>query len=414
MKNFQIPLMKKFKKTAVVVVCAVALAAIPPVSNVSATTMQEAQDSKNEAEGNKKDAQNVLDGLQERQNQLISDVEVLDKQVSDIQTKITAKEEEEDQLNTEIDDTQKKLAEAQVNEDNQYAAMMKRIQYLYENGEVEYIDTLMSSASFTDMLNKSEYVEQISSYDQKQLNALIQTRQDIQDYEATLEKDLKEVESVKADLETEKANLDTTISEKNAKIAEYSTDIDAQKALVDKYQQEMDAAEAEMEAIQKRLDEERAAAQAAQQSGSGSGSGSGSSSPQYYTPSGGSYMWPATQGSRISSYFGPRTSPTAGASSNHKGIDIPCPTGSDVVASAAGTVVVSQYSSSAGYYIMIDHGNGVSTVYMHNSQLVVSVGQSVEQGQVIAKAGSTGYSTGSHCHFGVMINGSYVNPLDYL
>ena len=122
MKKFQIPLMKKFKKTAIVVVCAVALAAIPPVSNVSATTMQEAQDSKNEAEGNKKDAQNVLDGLQERQSQLISDVEVLDKQVSDIQTKITAKEEEEDQLNTEIDDTKKKLAEAQVEEDNQYAA----------------------------------------------------------------------------------------------------------------------------------------------------------------------------------------------------------------------------------------------------------------------------------------------------
>ena len=241
MKKFQIPLMKKFKKTAIVVVCAVALAAIPPVSNVSATTMQEAQDSKNEAEGNKKDAQNVLDGLQERQNQLISDVEVLDKQVSDIQTKITAKEEEENQLNTEIDDTKKKLAEAQVDEDNQYAAMMKRIQYLYENGEVEYIDTLMSSASFTDMLNKSEYVEQISSYDQKQLNALIQTRQDIQDYEATLEKDLKEVESVKADLETEKDNLNTTITEKNNKIAEYSKDIDAQTAMVEQYQKEIEA-----------------------------------------------------------------------------------------------------------------------------------------------------------------------------
>ena len=407
MKKFQIPLMKKFKKTAIVVVCAVTLAAIPPVSNVSATTMQEAQDSKNEAEGNKKDAQNVLDGLQERQNQLISDVEVLDKQVSDIQTKITAKEEEEDQLNTEIDDTKKKLAEAQVEEDNQYAAMMKRIQYLYENGEVEYIDTLMSSASFTDMLNKSEYVEQISSYDQKQLNALIQTRQDIQDYEATLEKDLKEVESVKADLEIERDNLNTTITEKNNKIAEYSKDIDAQTAMVEQYQKEIDAADAEMAAIQKRLDEQRAAQQQ-------SGGSSGSSEPQYYTPRGGSYMWPATQGSRISSYFGPRSSPTAGASSNHKGIDIPCPTGSDIVASAAGTVVVSQYSSSAGYYIMIDHGNGVSTVYMHNSQLVVSVGQSVEQGQVIAKAGSTGYSTGSHCHFGVMINGSYVNPLDYL
>ena len=399
--------MKKFKKTAIVVVCAVALAAIPPVSNVSATTMQEAQDSKNEAEGNKKDAQNVLDGLQERQNQLISDVEVLDKQVSDIQTKITAKEEEENQLNTEIDDTKEKLAAAQVDEDNQYAAMMKRIQYLYENGEVEYIDTLMSSASFTDMLNKSEYVEQISSYDQKQLNALIQTRQDIQDYEATLEKDLKEVESVKADLETEKDNLNTTITEKNNKIAEYSKDIDAQTAMVEQYQKEIDAADAEMAAIQKRLDEQRAAQQQ-------SGGSSGSSEPQYYTPSGGSYMWPATQGSRISSYFGPRSSPTAGASSNHKGIDIGASAGADIIAAADGTVTAASYSSAAGNYVMIDHGGGLYTVYMHASSLLVSPGQTVSAGDVIAKVGSTGISTGSHLHFGVSLNGSYVSPWSYL
>ncbi len=166
----------------------------------------------------------------------------------------------------------------------------------------------------------------------------------------TLEKDLKEVESVKADLQTQKSNLDAVISEKNTKISEYSTDIDAQKALVQKYEEEMEKAEAQIAEYQRI---------AAQQSSSGNGS---SSSPKYYTPSGGSFMWPATQGSSISSYFGPRTSPTAGASSNHKGIDIPCPTGSDIVASAAGTVVISQYSSSAGYYIMIDHGNGISTV----------------------------------------------------
>lgn len=398
MRKIQIPLLKKLKKTALIVTCAVALSAMP----VSATSIQDAQENRDEAEENKDDAQNVLDDLEERQNTLINEVAELDQQVSDIQSQITTKEEEEATLNTEIDDTKKKLAAAQVEEENQYAAMMKRIQYLYENGEVEYIDTLMSSASFSDMLNKSEYVEQISSYDQKQLNSLIQTRQDIQDYETTLEKDLKEVESVKADLQTQKSNLDAVISEKNTKISEYSTDIDAQKALVQKYEEEMEKAEAQIAEYQRI---------AAQQSSSGNGS---SSSPQYYTPSGGAFMWPATQGSSISSYFGPRTSPTAGASSNHKGIDIPCPTGSDIVASAAGTVIISQYSSSAGYYVMIDHGNGISTVYMHNSQLLVSVGQSVEQGQVIAKAGSTGYSTGSHCHFGILVNGTYVNPLDYL
>ena len=348
-----------------------------------------------------------MSALWDQKQQLESQIESLNSDLVNVMVSIQTLESDIASKEAEIEKTQGDLTKAQNAKDKQYGAMKKRIQYLYENGEVEYIDTLMSSASFTDMLNKSEYVEQISSYDQKQLNALIQTRQDIQDYEATLEKDLKEVESVKADLETEKDNLNTTITEKNNKIAEYSKDIDAQAAMVEQYQKEIDAADAEMAAIQKRLDEQRAAQQQ-------SGGSSGSSEPQYYTPSGGSYMWPATQGSRISSYFGPRSSPTAGASSNHKGIDIPCPTGSDIVASAAGTVVVSQYSSSAGYYIMIDHGNGVSTVYMHNSQLVVSVGQSVEQGQVIAKAGSTGYSTGSHCHFGVMINGSYVNPLDYL
>lgn len=125
-------------------------------------------------------------------------------------------------------------------------------------------------------------------------------------------------------------------------------------------------------------------------------------------------MWPATQGFSVSSGFGPRVSPTAGASSYHQGIDIPCPLGSDIVAAEDGTVVISQYSNSAGNYIMIDHGGGVSTVYMHNSQLLVGVGATVTKGQVIAKAGSTGYSTGPHCHFGVRINGTYVNPWNYL
>ncbi len=397
MSKFQISFLKKLKRTALLVTCAVVMSAMP----VSATGIQDAQDNRDEAQENKEDAQNVLDDLEERQNALISEVAELDQQVSDIQSKITTKEEEAAALDTEIDETKTKLAAARVQEDNQYAAMMKRIQYLYENGEVEYIDTLMSSASFTDMLNKKEYVEQISSYDQKMLNALIQTREDIQEYETTLENDLKEVESVKADLEAQKTNLDDVISAKNAKISEYSTDIDAQKALVQKYQDEMEKAEEQIARYQ-------------QQSSGNGGSNGSSDSPQYYTPSGGSFMWPATQGSSVSSYFGPRTSPTPGASTYHKGIDIPCPAGSDIVASAAGTVVISQYSSSAGYYIMIDHGNGISTVYMHNSQLLVSVGQSVEQGQVIAKAGSTGYSTNPHCHFGIMINGTYVNPLDYL
>ena len=106
--------------------------------------------------------------------------------------------------------------------------------------------------------------------------------------------------------------------------------------------------------------------------------------------------------------------PTAGASSNHKGIDISASTGSSIVAAAGGTVSIATYSYSAGNYVVVNHGNGLSTVYMHCSQLLVSAGDTVKAGQTIAKVGSTGYSTGSHLHFAVRKNGSYVNPSSYV
>ena len=127
-----------------------------------------------------------------------------------------------------------------------------------------------------------------------------------------------------------------------------------------------------------------------------------------------SLRWPCPASGRITSGFGKRKSPTAGASSNHKGIDISASTGSSIVAAAGGTVSIATYSYSAGNYVVVNHGNGLSTVYMHCSQLLVSAGDTVKAGQTIAKVGSTGYSTGSHLHFAVRKNGSYVNPSSYV
>lgn len=396
MKKIQIKRFKKCTKTALLIAAALVLSAVP-VSPfpASATSIEDAEQQKQEASENKEDAEEVLNNLKDTLATVESELSALDAEVSDIQAKITANEEEEEALNDEIEVTTANLADAQVEEDNQYASMMKRIQYLYENGDVEYIDTLMSSASFTDMLNQSEYIEQLSSYDQEQLNSLIAVREEIEVYEAMLEADLRKVEAVQEELTAQKAVLENKVEEKEALKEQYESDINVQTALVEKYEAEIEEIDAEIA----RLQEEAQA----------------SSSVTYYdTSSSGAFAWPVPGYSSISSGFGPRKSPTAGASTNHKGIDIPCPTGTSIIASASGTVTIAKYSSSAGYYIMINHGGGVSTVYMHNSQLLVSVGQTVSQGQVIAKAGSTGYSTGSHCHFGIMINGSYVNPLNYL
>lgn len=126
------------------------------------------------------------------------------------------------------------------------------------------------------------------------------------------------------------------------------------------------------------------------------------------------FIWPCPSSSRVTSPFGGRSSPTEGASSNHQGMDIGASSGSNIIAAAAGEVIISTYSYSAGNYIMINHGGGVYTVYMHCSQLLASKGDKVTQGQVIAKVGSTGYSTGPHLHFGIRVNGSYVNPANYV
>lgn len=396
-----------------------------PVFSVHAEeTKEDVEQQKEEAQQAQEEANANAEKYQKKVDKLTAAVNELDKQATDISTQIVEKKQQAEDLQNEIDETQTKLAEAQVSEDNQYEAMKKRIQYLYEEGDVAYIDALMSSASFEDSLNKSEYVDQLSTYDQKQLNKLVKTKNDIAEYQQTLKDDLADVEKVKADLETKQADLDDVISQKNAEINKYSDDVEMQKALAAEYakqESELDDKLAELaRQEQQRLEEERKQREAEQQQqdNNGGSDNSGSDSDNSGSNNGGSttgsgqFIWPVS--GPITDYFGPRDSPTAGASSNHMGIDIGCSYGVPIAAADAGVVTVAEWGESGGNYVMIDHGNGFVTMYLHNSSLAVSVGDVVSQGQTIAYAGSTGYSTGTHCHFSVFLNGSYVNPLDYL
>lgn len=396
-----------------------------PVFSVHAEeTKEDVEQQKEEAQQAQEEANANAEKYQKKVDKLTAAVNELDKQATDISTQIVEKKQQAEDLQNEIDETQTKLAEAQVSEDNQYEAMKKRIQYLYEEGDVAYIDALMSSASFEDSLNKSEYVDQLSTYDQKQLNKLVKTKNDIAEYQQTLKDDLADVEKVKADLETKQADLNDVISQKNAEINKYSDDVEMQKALAAEYakqESELDDKLAELaRQEQQRLEEERKQREAEQQQqdNNGGSDNSGSDSDNSGSNNGGSttgsgqFIWPVS--GPITDYFGPRESPTAGASSNHMGIDIGCSYGVPIAAADAGVVTVAEWGESGGNYVMIDHGNGFVTMYLHNSSLAVSVGDVVSQGQTIAYAGSTGYSTGTHCHFSVFLNGSYVNPLDYL
>ena len=174
----------------------------------------------------------------------------------------------------------------------------------------------------------------------------------------------------------------------------------------------------EEEAIKRAEEEALKAQQAAQNTGSTSSSNSSgsssSSSASKDTYNINNMIWPLPSDRTVYTYFGYRVPPTAGASSYHKGLDIGGKEGANVVAVLSGTVVTATYSSSAGNYVVIDHGNGVQTRYLHNSKLLVSVGQKVTQGDVIALCGSTGISTSAHLHFSLVINGTYVDPYPYI
>ena len=330
---------------------------------------------------------------------LDSQLETLNAEVNRLEGNIRDKEKT-------IEETAVKLDEAGKVEKKQYEAMKKRIKYMYEKGDSSYLDLLLQSKSMSELLNRAEYISKISEYDRNMLDQYAAVKDGIADDKAWLEKEKAELVVLQEQTTSKKNSVETLVNEKSAELKKVNSQIGTKTAQVEAYEKDIKAQEDKIKQIEaeiKRQEEEaRKKAEAAGQ--------------KYNTVNIGNikFIWPCPSSSRITSGFGGRESPTEGASSNHQGIDIGAPTGSNIVAAADGTVTISTYSYSAGNYIMINHGGGVSTVYMHCSQLLVSAGDTVKQGQVIAKVGSTGYSTGPHLHFGVRLNGSYVNPAKYV
>ena len=392
---------KKKLKGLLCIVLTVALLANETMwfsKNVYATSdasVEQARKDKADAEAKRDEAQKGLDILEDIKSGIQSAIVDLDMSITKMQAKITELEMNQKELEDSIQQTQADLETAKAAEEKQYEMMKQRIQMVYESGNKSYLDVLLKASSMTDVMNKMEYTSQVSLYDYNMLTELKDARAQVAAMEQKLETDLAANESLQAEVTSEKENMEDLVDEKTAEVEKYNASIATQQEEVDKYNQ----AVAEAESI----------IAAAEQSALANNT---TTSATTYT--GGAFTWPVPGCYSISSYFGARTSPTAGASSNHKGIDIPCSSGTPVVAAASGTVIVATYNYAEGNYVAIDHGGGVVTLYMHNSSLAVSAGQSVTAGQTIAYAGSTGVSTGPHCHFGVRVNGGYVDPLSYL
>ena len=400
-----------------------------PVCNVQATeesNLSEAQQEKKTLENDLQKAKELIDSLKGSKEDIQSEVEKLDKQLNEISGKVKELESQLSKKRQEIADTESALNKTKEQEKKQYRNMKKRIQFMYENGQTSYVEMLLSADSFTDFLNAVEYITQISQYDRKMLKEYQNMQVTIADTQKTLETDYASLQSLQAKVQEEKQAVAALESAKKGELNDVADDLTDAQTVAKAYEAEIQAQNeviAQIQAAQKRAAEQQAAQQQAQAAeenqGATDAAGENQNTAQNTTPSGngqstGSMMWPCPSSKRVTSDYGPRTSPTNGASSNHKGIDIGAAYGADIVAADGGTVLVATYSSSGGNYVIIDHRGGLCTVYMHASSLTVSAGQTVSKGQVIAKVGSTGISTGNHLHFGVTLNGVYVSPWGYV
>lgn len=364
-------------------------------NTVHASTITELEEQVEEAEGKKAAAQEILDQLQSEQTNILDAIKVLDDQVAEYTTQITELEAEKATIEADIQVTLGELEVAKENEATQYEAMKTHIQYAYESGDVSYLDTLFTSSDVADIVNQNEYAEQVLNYDTNMLNEMIEIKKTIATTQLELETNLAAVEEIEAEVTENREAVELMIEGKQVQAANYATSIED-------YEEQIAAIQADIDATNATIAEMEAAAERARQEALQAGQ----DVEIYYT--GGTLQWPVSTGGVITSLFGPRWGTV------HQGLDIGCATGTPIVACEAGVVIGAAYSSSMGNYVLIDHGGGVTTVYMHNSELCVSYGQTVARGEIIALAGSTGNSTGPHCHLGLRINGSYVDPLPYL
>ena len=316
----------------------------------------------------------------------------------------------------QIETTKAELEDAKQVEKDQYESMKLRIKYMYEKGDSTYVDLLMEAGSLSELLSKAEYITKISSYDRQKLDEYAATMEKIAEKEKALEGEHAELLTLQDETEAKQASVEKLLAAKQTELQNYETKIASAEGQISEYAKAIEAQENQIKSIEAEIKRKEEEARKKAEEEKKKAAAANKAAQTYKTVSLGdiSFTWPCPASGRITSGFGSRKSPTKGASSNHQGIDISAPTGTSIVAAAAGEVVIATYSSSAGNYVMISHGGGVYTVYMHASSLLVSQGQSVKKGQTIAKVGSTGYSTGSHLHFGVRVNGSYVNPTKYV
>lgn len=371
---------------------------------VAASDLDDVKQEKEDKEQQRKDVQKKMDEYKAGAQDTKEYMAILDTQMSELNGSLYELQIKMEDLNTQIDETTQNLEAAQEDAASQYEMMKLRIKFMYEHNEESYLALILTSESMGEMLNRAEYVTKISSYDRDMLTKYEETIKYIAEAKQQLEDDYTELADTQSQLESQRDELAQMQAEKESELANYNSLIASSKAQETELSSDISGLTSEIERIERELEEQN------RNNNNNNGGNSGGSTD---IPSTGVFLWP-TISRRITSDYGD----TDGRNNPHIGIDIGATTpgvwGDPIYAADGGRVVRAEYNWSAGNWLWIDHGNGLYSIYMHCSQFLVSIGQTVNRGDTIALMGSTGESTGAHLHFSVRYGGTYVNPWGYL
>ena len=420
----------KFQKTAFSVICVVLavvmvlslVITVLPAGAVDQTDLERLAEKRAQLEEQLAEQEQIIADLSDNQTLIVYRKAALDKQISLNRETISLIEEQIDLYQDLIDKKEEELAAATAAETEQTALLRERIRSMEENGSYSYLTFIFDGNSVPEILARAADVNDIMHYDRE--------------LEKSLQKSREDVETIKREYETAQAEQDAINQELIGRREQLSAQVDAACELIANLDElSLDAqaeyaaiAEAEDEAMQELLKamQEYAAQQAAQRtwsSGSSGGTGATSGTTSGGTSGGtysgnasgaytGSFIWPVDS-TYITSRYGERSAPTAGASTYHKALDIGAKSGDPIYAAADGQVAVANYNDGLGYYVSIEHDGETATRYSHMTNYIVQPGEQVKQGQIIGYVGESGIATGSHLDYAVIKNGQQVDPMQY-
>ena len=355
----------------------------------AAQTVSSLNDKLSDLDAQKQKIQKELNKINSQKKSTMSKKAALDKQIDITEQEVDTINELISALDAKIAANTAELTKAKEDEKNQYEKFLKRVRIMEEEGTASLLGIILSADSFSDMLTRTELVGDIARNDKKLVSELADTRASIEAKQKELTDSKAQQASAKANLVKKQNSLASQYNEANAMIKT----LNSEAASYEKAYNEAEAAQAAARAQLKKLLQS-----------------SGSSSTAFV---GGTFMWPSKT-TLITSYYGSRKDPITGKKSFHTGVDIGAKRGTDIFAANSGKVIVAGWSSKGyGNYVVIDHGGGKTTLYAHMSKILVSKGQTVAKGDTIGLVGSTGYSTGPHIHFEILVNGDHTNPMNY-